>query len=158
MAIEMNSVVFFHYTLTLDDGEEVDSSKGGDPFGYIHGFGHIVPGLEKELLGKEEGDRVEAHVAPEDGYGAPDPELDMRVPKELFSPEDADDLQVGMMFQSQHPTNPDQDVVLRIVRVEEKVVFVSGNHPLAGTPLNFGVEIVSIREATPVERASGQIQ
>jgi FKBP-type peptidyl-prolyl cis-trans isomerase SlyD len=157
MAIEKNSVVLFHYTLTLDDGEEIDSSKGGDPFAYLHGHGNIVPGLEKEMLGKEAGAVVEAHVSPEEGYGVHDPELDMRVPKEVFPPEAAGDLQAGMMFQSQHPKDPNQDIILNIVGVEDDVVYVSGNHPLAGKALNFAVEVISIREATTEELAHGHV-
>jgi FKBP-type peptidyl-prolyl cis-trans isomerase SlyD len=158
MAIENNTVVFFHYTLTLDDGEEIDSSKGGEPFAYLHGHGNIVPGLEKEMLGKEAGDHVKAHVSPEEGYGIHDPQLDMRVPKEVFPPEAASELQPGMMFQSQHPTEPNQDIILRIVGVEDTVVYVSGNHPLAGKSLNFAVDVVSMREATEEELAAGFVE
>ena len=86
MTIARNSVVHFHYTLTLENGEEVDSSKGGEPFAYLHGHGNIVAGLEEELLGKKAGDHVDATVAPEDGYGIHDPDLDLRVPKEVFPP------------------------------------------------------------------------
>ena len=81
------------FIVRSDDGEEIDSSKGGEPFAYLHGHGNIVPGLEKEMVGKEAGDHVKAHVSPEEGYGVHDPELDMRVPKEVFPPEAAAELQ-----------------------------------------------------------------
>ena len=158
MAIARNNVVYFHYTLTLENGEEVDSSKGGEPFPYLHGHRNIVAGLEKELLGKEAGDHVDVKVAPEEGYGIHDPQLDLRVPKEVFPPEAAGELEPGMMFQSQHPNDPSQEIILRIVGVEDNVVFVTGNHPLAGQTLNFSVDIVSIRDATTEEIANGHVQ
>ena len=157
MTIQKNSVVFFHYTLTLEGGEEVDSSRGGDPFAYLHGHGNIVPGLEKELLGKEAGDSVKAVVSPEEGYGVEDPALNLRVPKEAFPPEALADLAPGMMFQSQHPDDPNQEIILRVVQIDGPAVFVTGNHPLAGKTLHFDVEIVSIREASLEEMAKGHV-
>ena len=157
MTIQKNSVVFFHYTLTLEGGEEVDSSRGGDPFAYLHGHGNIVPGLEKELLGKEAGDSVKAVVSPEEGYGVEDPALNLRVPKEAFPPEALADLAPGMMFQSQHPDDPNQEIILRVVQIDGPAVFVTGNHPLAGKTLHFDVEIVSIREASLEEMAHGHV-
>ncbi|MEO9077885.1 MAG: FKBP-type peptidyl-prolyl cis-trans isomerase, partial [Rhodanobacter sp.] len=47
MQIAQNSVVAFHYTLTDDQKQVIDSSEGRDPLTYLHGGGQIVPGLEK---------------------------------------------------------------------------------------------------------------
>ena len=101
---------------------------------------------------------MDATVSPEEGYGIHDPELDLRVPKEVFPPETASELQPGMMFQSQHPNDPTRDIILRIVGMEENVVFVTGNHPLAGQTLQFSVDIVSIRDGSPDEIAQGHVQ
>lgn len=49
MQIAQNSVVAFHYTLTNDEGEVLDSSEGREPLTYLHGSGNIIPGLEKSL-------------------------------------------------------------------------------------------------------------
>jgi len=42
-------VVSMHYTLTDDTGDVLDSSRGGEPFSYLHGHNNIIPGLEKAL-------------------------------------------------------------------------------------------------------------
>ncbi len=52
MPIAQNSVVTIHYTLKDDAGEVIDSSRDGDPIAYLHGHGNLVPGLERELEGK----------------------------------------------------------------------------------------------------------
>ena len=49
MKIEKDHAVFIHYTLTDDQGDVLDSSEGGEPLGYLHGHGQIIPGLEQEL-------------------------------------------------------------------------------------------------------------
>ena len=57
MQIDNRKVVSFHYTLTDDQGTVIDSSDGREPLAYIHGEGHIVPGLEKALEGRQAGDQ-----------------------------------------------------------------------------------------------------
>src|SRR6185503_9489682 len=56
MPIVQNSVVTIHYTLKDDAGEVIDTSREGDPIAYLHGHGNLVPGLERELEGKNAGD------------------------------------------------------------------------------------------------------
>ena len=75
MQIAKNAAVTFHYTLTDDDGQVVDSSAGREPLAYLHGQGQIVPGLEKQMEGRQVGDKFDAHVAPEEGYGVRHEEL-----------------------------------------------------------------------------------
>ena len=52
MTIKENSAVSFHYTLTDDEGQQLDSSEGKEPLAYLHGAGNIIPGLENALEGK----------------------------------------------------------------------------------------------------------
>ena len=66
MTIGDDSVVSFHYTLRDDTGTFNESSESGSPVVYMHGRNNIVPGLEKELLGKKSGDKLTATVTPED--------------------------------------------------------------------------------------------
>ena len=48
--IKEGSKVKFDYTLTVD-GKTADTSAGRGPLEYVHGAGHIIPGLEEELTG-----------------------------------------------------------------------------------------------------------
>ena len=68
-------VAIIHYTLKNDEGEVLDSSEGSDPLPYLHGASNIVPGLEKELTGLSVGDKKDVQVAPEEGYGLPNPAM-----------------------------------------------------------------------------------
>ena len=88
--------VAFDYRLTLDSGEEVDSSSEGQPLGFISGLGQIIPGLEKAMMGKTVGDSLKISVEPEEAYGQVNPELFRDVPRNQF-PGDID-LQPGMTF------------------------------------------------------------
>ena len=53
MNIEKNLVVAIDYTLSDNDGVVIDTSTGREPLKYLHGTGALIPGLEKELEGKE---------------------------------------------------------------------------------------------------------
>lgn len=151
MKAEAGNVVIMHYTLTVD-GEEMDSSAGRDPMPYLHGSGNIVPGLERELEGKEAGATVSVTVAPADGYG----EISGPGPQRVYSrqlPEQIRDWGVGRAFMAQGSDG--EDIVLYITKREGDQVWLDTNHPLAGKTLDFSVEIVSIRESSEVEREHG---
>jgi len=149
--IQIDSVVSIHYSLTLDSGEEIDSSDESKPLDYLHGHGNIVPGLEEELTGRKVGDDLAVVVTPDKGYGLPDPEGVQDVPRSSF-PEGLD-LQPGAILSAEdengHPMH------LRVVEVGDESVKVDMNHPLAGQNLNFKIQIVAVRSATQEELSHG---
>ncbi len=151
LLIGNNLVVSMHYTLTDNDGNVLDSSEGSEPLAYLHGVGNIIPGLEKALTGKVQGDSVEVSVAPEEAYGESRPDLVQVVNKAAF--QGVDTIEAGMMFETQSPEGAVQRIMVK--NVEGDDVTIDGNHPLAGIPLNFAVEIVEVREATEEEIAHG---
>jgi FKBP-type peptidyl-prolyl cis-trans isomerase SlyD len=139
--------VAFDYKLTLDSGEEIDSSSGRQPLGFITGSGQIIPGLEKAMMGMTVGDSSKISVEPEDAYGQARPEMVQDVPRSQF-PDDMD-LKPGMAFQAQGPQGP---IVINIKEIkDENTVVVDLNHPLAGKKLHFDVNIVEVREPTAEE-------
>ena len=139
--------VAFDYRLTLDSGEEVDSSPKGQPLGFTTGSGQIIPGLEKAMMGKTVGDSLKISVEPEDAYGKVNPVLFRDVPRNQF-PADIE-IQPGMTFQAKGPQGP---ILVNIKEVkDEDTVVIDLNHPLAGKKLHFDVNIVEVREATAQE-------
>ncbi|TDR56225.1 FKBP-type peptidyl prolyl cis-trans isomerase /apo-metallochaperone SlyD [Halomonas ventosae] len=152
MQIAQNSVVAFHYTLTNDSGEVLDSSEGREPLTYLHGAGNIIPGLEKQLEGRATGDKLQAKVSPEEGYGEVQPQLVQEVPRDAF--QGVDSVEPGMQFQAQTQGGP---LMVTVTSVEGDTVTVDGNHPLAGQALNFDVEIAEVREASEEEVEHGHV-
>lgn len=152
MQIKENSVVSFHYTLTGKDGQVIDSSEGNQPLTYLHGVGQIVPGLENALLGKQAGDRMDVEVSAEEGYGEHHDFMVQQVPREAF--QGVDEIEPGMQFQAQTPQGA---MTVTVTAADETTVTVDGNHPLAGQPLFFAVEIVSVRDASEEEITHGHV-
>ena len=152
MQIKENSVVSFHYTLTGKDGQVIDSSEGNQPLTYLHGVGQIVPGLENALLGKQAGDKMDVEVSAEEGYGEHHEFMVQQVPREAF--QGVDEIEPGMQFQAQTPQGA---MTVTVTAADETTVTVDGNHPLAGQPLFFVVEIVSVRDASEEEITHGHV-
>ena len=152
MQVAQNTVVSINYTLSSDEGAIIDTSAGHAPLAYIQGLGHIVPGLEKALDGKNVGDRFKVSVSPEEGYGVRDEEMVDRIPKSSF--EGVPEVEPGMEFYADGPNGPVMITVQDIVGDE---VLVDGNHPLAGKTLHFEIEVIDVREATPEEAEHGHV-
>jgi len=152
MTIAQNSVVTIHYTLKDDAGEVIDSSRSGDPIAYLHGHGNLVPGLERELEGKNTGDKVNVSITPEDGYGEYDDNLVQQVPRRAF--QGIGNVTIGMRLHAQTPEGPRAVTVTRMVG---DMVTIDANHPLAGKNLNFEVEITDVRDATEEELSHGHV-
>jgi FKBP-type peptidyl-prolyl cis-trans isomerase SlyD len=150
--IENNRVVQIHYTLKDDQGEILDSSAGQSPLPYIHGTGALIPGLESQLLGKQAGDKFTAIVTPADGYGEYDEQQVFEVPADGFQGDDA--LEIGMQVQLDTEDGP---AIATITEIEDDVVTLDLNHPLAGEILHFDVEVVEVREATQQELDHGHV-
>jgi FKBP-type peptidyl-prolyl cis-trans isomerase SlyD len=151
MNVEDKLIVSIHYKLTDGGGNEIDSSSGGDPLGYLHGADNIVPGLERELTGKSAGDRVQVTVAPEDGYGPVHDELVQKLEREVL--QGVDEIEPGMQFEAKSPEGEAR--VVTVKEVGDDGITVDANHPLAGVTLHFDVTVESIREATEEELAHG---
>lgn len=152
MSIETNHVVSIHYTLKGDAGEVIDSSAGGEPLAYLHGHGNLVPGLERELTGKNAGDKLQVKISPADGYGEYDPQLVQRVPRRALK--GVGNVRVGMRLHAQTDHGPKPVTVTQIIG---DMVTLDGNHPLAGKNLNFDVEIAAVRAATEEELSHGHV-
>ena len=153
MTIKENSAVSFHYTLTDDDGQTLDSSAGKDPLAYLHGAGNIIPGLESALAGKSVGDAMVVAVTAAEGYGEVQKELIQEVPRDAF--QGVDSIEVGMQFEAQ--TGQGGTVPVTATAVTDEIVTVDGNHPLAGKNLNFDVSIEDVRDATEEELEHGHV-
>jgi FKBP-type peptidyl-prolyl cis-trans isomerase 2 len=127
------------YTLTVD-GNVVDSSKEGEPFEFTAGSSQVIPGFEEAILGMQTGEKKSFQVSPEKGYGEENPKGIQKVPRDKLPAEMKPE--VGMTL---HATMPDgQAIPARIIEIQEDIITIDFNHPLAGKTLNFEVEVVDV--------------
>ena len=152
MQVGKNRVVRFHYVLSDADGSVIERSGSDQPLAALWGTGGLIRGVEQALEGKQAGDQIEVSVAPADGYGERRDDLVQRVPKKYFR--DGDRLRPGQVTQLQTRQGPR---AVTVIKVGMSVIDVDGNHPLAGRMLNFAIDVVDVREATPEEIAHGHV-
>src|SRR5579863_9994998 len=152
MSISRDQVVSIHYTLSDDAGEVIDASSAGEPLAYLHGHGNLIPGLERELTGRNAGERLQVKISPADGYGDYDGKLVQRVPRRALK--GVPEVKLGMRLQTHTAEGPR---MLTVTHLAGDMVTLDGNHPLAGRTLNFAVEIAAVRAATEEELAHGHV-
>jgi len=150
--ITKDSVVTFHYRLTTGESEFIEDSSDGEPLVYLHGYNHLIVGMEKALQGKKKDDQFSVTIAIEDGYGEKLDGLIQVVPRSSF--EGIEDVYVGMRFQA---STEQGEVPVIVVAITEDTITVDGNHPLAGKPLDFTVDIKDVRAASKEEIEHGHV-
>ncbi len=67
--VARGDLITVHYTGTLEDGTEFDSSRGGDPVSFALESGSLIEGWVEGIPGMKEGGRRELTIPPELGYG-----------------------------------------------------------------------------------------
>ena len=138
--VKTGDTVRIHYTGTLQDGTQFDSSRDREPLEFQVGSGQIIPGLDSALPGMEVGETKTVEVAAEAAYGDVDPSARQDVPREQIPAEIP--LEVGTQLQMQTPDGRAGPVM--VAEVGEKSVTLDANHPLAGKDLKFDIEVVSV--------------
>lgn len=140
MSVEDGDTVRVHYTGTLKDGTEFDSSHGRDPLEFTVGEGEVIQGFEEMVLGLDEGESTEATLPPEEAYGERSEERLIEVETDQL-PDDIEP-EIGMQLEIETPQGGRARV--RITEIGDDVVTLDGNHPLAGRELTFELEVVDI--------------
>lgn len=136
-------IVTIHYTGTLDDGTEFDSSAGGDPLQFTLGSDQVIPGFSKAVEGMAVGDSKTVNIPPEQAYGPRHEQMVQEVPRTVL-PEELEPKE-GMALQARNPEGGTVNLI--VTAVSDDTITVDGNHPLAGKVLNFDIELVNIASA-----------
>ena len=132
--------VKIHYTGTLDDGTQFDSSAGRDPLEFELGGGQVIPGFEEAVVGMAVGEVKKQHIPMEQAYGPRNENMVLQVerdqlPKDM-TPNIGDQLNLRQA--------EDQVITVIITELTDTTVTLDANHPLAGVDLNFNIELVEI--------------
>ena len=133
-------VVRVHYTGTLEDDTQFDSSMGKDPLEFTVGSGMVIPGFDEIVRGMEPGDKRTTKIPPEQAYGDSREEMKLTLTRAQLP--DGFDPQVG--HQVHLEGHDGQPVPARVVEADEAGIVVDANHALAGKTLNFEIQLLEI--------------
>ena len=134
--------VTLHFALKLESGEVVDSTEGKQPAVFKVGDGNLLPGFEQALYGLKAGDRRSIAIEPEHGFGQPNPQNLQVMPRSQF---DGMELSEGLLIIFSDAANAELPGVVKTF--DDAQVTIDFNHPLAGKPLTFEVEIIDVQPA-----------
>jgi len=140
MQVKEGDVVRVHYTGTLTDGSQFDSSVGRNPLEFTVGAGQMIAGFDAGVVGMVVGEKKTLQIDPDNGYGQSNPEAIIEFPKTNV-PEGME-LEVGLQLNLQNEYG--QPVPVVIIELREDLVVMDANHSLAGKELIFEVELVEI--------------
>ena len=129
-----------HYTGTLDDGTQFDSSREREPLEFEVGAGQMIKGFDQAVDGMVVGGQKSVTIPAAEAYGDRKEDLLQELPKSDLPDEIKPE--VGMKLQMKNEDGRQMPVTIVDV-VDEKVV-LDANHELAGKDLTFDIELVEI--------------
>ncbi len=139
-AIQMGDRVRLHFALHLETGEEIDSTRRGDPAMFTVGDGNLLPGFEAVIIGMRAGDDAQLLIEAEDAFGLHRQENVQKLRRDRFGADLT--LEKGLMVSFSGPGGELPGVVREVM---EEHVEVDFNHPLAGRRILFDVSIIDVR-------------
>jgi peptidylprolyl isomerase len=137
---QFGNTVKVQYTVRLDDGTVVDSTKEHGPFTFSIGLGAAIPGFEKEIMTMSAGESKTVKLSVEDGYGPYYKELIKEVDLDKFP----DEFKFEVGQQLELPGQEGQSALVKVLKVSDKTVILDTNHPLAGKELTIDIELLEV--------------
>lgn len=146
MALQEGDFVKIDFTGSISETQEVfDTTKKDvaqehniqtqkvdyEPITICIGQGHVLPGLDKALVGKKEQEEFEVKLAPEDAFGKKDAKSIKLMPKKVF-----DKQQIRVQPGAQVTID---DMPATIKSISGNRVVVDFNHQLAGHELTYQI-------------------
>lgn len=144
--VKKGDTIKVHYHGKLVDGTTFDSSEGREPLEFEVGGGMVIPGFDEGVAGMIIGEKKTVQIPADEAYGPKQEDMVMEFPRDKF-PEDMVP-EVGLQLNMSNGQGQNFPVV--IVEVQEAVVILDANHPLAGQDLIFDLELVEISGSKPL--------
>lgn len=138
--VKTGDTVRVHYHGRLENGDTFDKSEGKAPLEFKVGTGSVIKGFDNGVLDMKVGEKKTLNIPVEEAYGPKSDELIMEFPKANI-PADLNP-EVGMELQMSNPQG--QVFPVRVAAVGVEFITLDANHPLAGEPLIFDIELVEI--------------
>lgn len=137
--------VTLHFSLSLPDGEVIDSNFDKQPASFKVGDGNLLPGFETALMGLAAGQSIEVLLPAEQAFGAVNPDNVQSLPRQQFA---------GLLANTTDPVEPGtvlaftdaggNDIPGVVRQIGELMVVIDFNHPLAGRDIVFKAQIISV--------------
>jgi FKBP-type peptidyl-prolyl cis-trans isomerase SlpA len=134
-----------HYRLSGPDGAALIDTFDEPPATLSLGTGELAPAMEARLIGLPEGARESFNLAPGEAFGPRNAELLQRVKRALLREHGDPDATYSVGDVVQFPTPDGRGSYAGVVReLGEDWLLFDFNHPLAGRPVSFEVQLIGV--------------
>ncbi|WP_418892303.1 FKBP-type peptidyl-prolyl cis-trans isomerase [Limibacterium fermenti] len=155
MKVESNKYVTLAYNLHVGEGDErelMEQATVDSPLEFIFGTNSMLEAFEQKVEGLSKGDTFSFLLTPDEAYGDYEEEKIVELPIDIFQVEGKIDHE--MLFEGN--TLPMMDSYGNrlngsVVSVNDTMVTMDFNHPLAGEILHFDGSVLGVRDASAEE-------
>jgi len=137
---EAGDKVVVHYTGSLEDGTIFGFSYENEPLELTIGEKRILPSFENALVGIKKGDTKTVSIHPEEAFGHRREDLIFDIERSRIPT--GIDLRLGGVLRVDLDTGKNFDAI--IANIDDEIVTLDGNHPLAEKVLNLEIHLVEI--------------
>ena len=142
-AIQPGATVTLHFSLMFASGEEIDTTRTGEPASFVVGDGSLLPGFEAVLMGQRAGFAEQLAIPAAEAFGERNPANIQVLPRAKFADMVGDlSLEKGLVVSFQAP---DGELPGVVVEVYEESVKIDFNHPLSGNDITFDVAVLEVQ-------------
>lgn len=155
MNISDSKYIAVSYKLyVIEDGEKemIEEATKEQPFHFITELGTTLPAFEEAVKELEQGESFTVSIKKEDAYGDFDEEHVIDLPKNIFEVDgqfDESNIYPGNIIPLMNTDG--RTLNGTVVEIQDEVVVMDMNHPLAGSDITFEGEVVENRLATNEE-------
>ena len=148
------SMVTLTYDLRVDDekGEVVEQATQEQPLEFLYGAGVMLPKFESHLAGLRQGEPFTIKLGKTDAYGEVNNEAVVELPKHVFLVDGKfDDELIKLGNTVPMMSSNGQRLNGLVIEVNDEIIKMDFNHPLAGEDLFFAGTVLNVREASDEE-------
>jgi len=144
--VQEASFLTLHYRMSGPQGQVVIDTFGGQPATLSLGAGELSPAIEQRLIGLEEGSRTVIELAAGEAFGERQPEMVQWVARKLLNDlgDPSEQYKPGDVVQFPTPDGLGTYAGSALQVREDGAVLFDFNHPLAGLPVVFEVQMIGV--------------
>ena len=144
--VESDSFLTLHYRLSGPDGRDFINTFEAQPATLSLGSGELSPAIEARLLGLEEGTQTVIELAAGEAFGERQPEMVQWVARKLLDQlgDRSEQYVTGDVVQFPTPDGLGSYAGTVLEVNADGAVRFDFNHPLAGQPVTFEVQVIGV--------------
>lgn len=139
--VQLGNTVRIHCSGTLQDGRMIGFTEENEPLEIQTGKGLLFPKLEQEILGMSAGEERTITLQPEEAFGPYREELMTEIALEEFTNRGIKPFE-GLTLNV--PAGEGKTIATKVTGITDQSVQLNGNHPLAGQPVTFSIQLLEI--------------